>query len=474
MARIYIFIFIGVIVFCSGCKKGFLDVTPSNQVESGKYISNLAACETVLNGAYVELKTRFYTGYAFIYGELVADNMKPIISGTPLTSHYAWRQIADETNSYQMSSSSSNLNPFWISGYHMLREVALVLENVDRFKQEDSVKANNLKGQALALRALAHLQLLNYFSQQYNYSADASHAGIPYVTASDWNTEYTRNTVSDNYKQILNDLQIALTLLPANVLSNQVLTKTAVQALIARVYLNKGEYALAKDMAVSVLTKVPLMVTGYPENLFTNKESEAIFQLSPPLTELDQRVAFPGYYFRESFKYYGATKDIALLLTQYPTDIRRAWVKDTAGAWEIRKYPTGIVANSKFPTTSYYQTLIRSSEMYLIAAEAFAQNSMKDSSLYYLNAIRVRAYGVNSAIDVSGGALLDSIYMERRKELCFEGNRLYDLSRQKKAIKRADVADNVGPELLYPNDRYIAPIPLSDVLVKGLNQNKDY
>jgi hypothetical protein len=64
--------------------------------------------------------------------------------------------------------------------------------------------------------------------------------------------------------------------------------------------------------------------------------------------------------------------------------------------------------------------------------------------------------------------LLDDIITERRKELAFEGDRLYDLNRLKLPITRAanPGAINVTavPSTIpYGEARRIAPIPLAEI-----------
>src|SRR3712207_5384149 len=70
------------------------------------------------------------------------------------------------------------------------------------------------RGQALFLRALCHFDLVRVFAQPYNYTADASHLGIPVLTITPGpNDNPSRNTVKEVYDQILIDLKEAATIL---------------------------------------------------------------------------------------------------------------------------------------------------------------------------------------------------------------------------------------------------------------------
>ena len=113
--------------------------------------------------------------------------------------------------------------------------------------------------------------------------------------------------------------------------------------------------------------------------------------------------------------------------------------------------------------------------MYLTAAEAYAKVNREDSAKYFLDAIRMRANSSASPTTATGNALLDIIYTERRKELAFEGLRMFDLLRWKKGVARsADVTNGAPLSLPYPSNKAIAPIPPGDIKIGGLQQNPGY
>ncbi|WEK35463.1 MAG: RagB/SusD family nutrient uptake outer membrane protein [Candidatus Pseudobacter hemicellulosilyticus] len=99
---------------------------------------------------------------------------------------------------------------------------------------------------------------------------------------------------------------------------------------------------------------------------------------------------------------------------------------------------------------------------------------MKKTARKYLDAIRMRSNPEIVPIDAVESALIDSIYKERRKELSFEGIRMYDLQRWNKGVHRKDAKLSSATDLNYPSDKSIAPIPLQDVRYAGLLQNKGY
>jgi starch-binding outer membrane protein, SusD/RagB family len=452
------------------CKKSFLNTPPTGQVIKQEYIINLSSCEQLLTGVYSKLSTSFYSSdkNGLLYADLAADNVKPVVGGSLLINHYAWKQIASA------DLSQPNMNAVWLSGYDIIRQASLIIENVDRFKMEDTDKAADLNGQALAVRAFIHFQLLNIFAQPYQFTAQGNHPGIPYVKTSDISVTITsRPTVAENYTDIINDLKNSLDLISPNTTSTLLFNKNAVEGLLARIYLSGADYANAKSRALHVISAVPLMTTDYPGKLFTAEDAEAIFQLLPlyPGVNGDQTSSFTGYYYRKNSPAFLASQDIVNLLQEYPDDVRNTWITPKDPDWVITKYPSNVIPGFSNIYRSYYQTLIRASEMYLIAAECYNMEEDDTNAQLYLNAVRERAIPGITPVTSTGSDLMNDIAKERRKELCFEGFRLYDLLRTGQSVNRLD---NEFPSLPYPNPRAISPLPLSDIQVNGLTQNPSY
>jgi len=123
-------------------------------------------------------------------------------------------------------------------------------------------------------------------------------------------------------------------------------------------------------------------------------------------------------------------------------------------------------------------SVFRLSELYLIAAEAAIKKTPSDqtNAAYYLNAIVER--GNPDATVATASVNLDRILTERRKELCAEGHRFFDLIRNKRNIVRSPsprVFDNNAP-LLIEWDYYkvIFPIPQNELNINPLIQNDGY
>ena len=213
----------------AGCGKNFFETPPTTSAEQSTFITNLASCEQLLNGAYRTALDGFYWGLNLIYPELIADNVKPVPGGTYFNVQYNWKQIAATT------STGDNLNEYWNGYYKTIRNVAFVTENIDRFRNENPTKADNIKGQALVLRAWMHFDLVNRFAQPYKFSSDASHPGIPYITFTDYSAPLKRISVKEVYDKIIKDMQDGIALLPANASTKRYIGGNTAKALLARV-----------------------------------------------------------------------------------------------------------------------------------------------------------------------------------------------------------------------------------------------
>lgn len=474
----YLVILVVLLINTISCKKSFLDVEEKSKIVRQVYVSDLNSTNDFLNGIYIVVAQDFYQGPHQIYAELSADNIKLVsASATSLPALYNWSQQANIN-----STTTNNMNGMWRIGYQIIRSCSFALEKAEEYRSQDPDKADNMKAQAYGLRALIHFELGNVFSQSYDFTTDGSHPGIPYVTTSDWTESVKRNSVSEVYSNIINDLNAAISLFASGATNVLYMNKNAAKALLARVYLFKGDYVAAKNLAREVATSVPIMTNTptnrrYPDSLFRKGETEALFQLMPAYSVSTipggYTTNFQGRYF-VSPKNFVATADIGKILTENSFDLRRNWVTLSGGVYSISKYPQNVIGGFSVPSASYYQTLLRSSEMYLTTAEAYAKLNNEDSARFYLDEIRKRANSTVLSSTATGPALLDSIYKERRKELAFEGFRVFDLLRWKKGVDRTDAWSASAQSLSYPSNKIIAPIPQNDAEILGLAQNLDY
>jgi hypothetical protein len=123
--------------------------------------------------------------------------------------------------------------------------------------------------------------------------------------------------------------------------------------------------------------------------------------------------------------------------------------------------------------------LFRTGEMYLILAEALAENNNEQGGADALNELRAaRITGYTTATFADKDTLIRAVYAERFKELAFEGHRFFDLRRRNLPVTRepADAINALGATLLQSTDtRYTFPIPDAEIQAnKNMSQNSNY
>lgn len=476
------YILIVSIILLASCKKDFLESTDTSNLNRQTYVNNLSTMEKYANGIQAMLLRDFQRGAPGAYGDLISDDIKVNLDVPRLLAQYSWSQKANSDNSLTVEDESLGMNGEWRNSYMYIRSFNFVIEEIDKYRNENPDKSDKILGQSYAFRALLHFKLANIFSQTYSFTQDASHLSVPYITTSDITVPYKRNTTFEVYEKMIEDLHSAIGLMKPGVPNTKEMNQDAAKSLLARIYLYRGDYVNAKKIALEVTSTHPLMTIGqgYPEKMYhylPSSETESLYQLEPiyVLEPVFLVNYFVGSVYRGPYVVYRPTQDIITLIRENPKDIRNNWLTPDGANWMVSKYPIGITGiNIDVPAADYYHTLFRSSEMFLTVAEAAFKTNDETTAREYLNAIRKRADPTIADIVATGGALLDSIYKERHKELAFEGGRMFDLQRWHKAVVRVDPAVPSASTLTYPSNKAIAPIPIQDVNLAGIEQNTDY
>ncbi|SDG48998.1 RagB/SusD family nutrient uptake outer membrane protein [Chitinophaga filiformis] len=469
------------VILCTNiaaCSSDFLDVVDKSVLTRQAYVRDLGSMKEFLNGTYELFNQYSVQGIGNAYPELIADNLKPLaLPPQSLFLHYTWAQQKGDRPDLSESTGSVNMNGSWRSSYFIIRACNFIIEDIEKYRKENPDVADNIKGQAYALRALLYFKLVNIFAQTYKFTPNASHMGVPYITTSDVTQHYTRQSVAEVYNSIIADLNMAVQLLPEmSSIDIRYINNYAARALLARVYLFSGKYAQTRELSEKLCEQVPLLTiaNGYPDGLFYHKnfvETEVLFQATPGDLYNSN---FLGRYLRGTFSYYLATEDIASILMKDSNDVRSKWVTYSDGTFKVTKFPVNVAGMRTVPEADYYHPIIRSSEVYLMAAESCALLGDENKARDYLNAVRKRADPEISSLTIGGNELINAIWEERRKELSFEGMRMYDLQRWQQPVVRKDVLNNDWNKLPYPSDKAISPIPLQDVMLENLPQNIGY
>lgn len=448
------------ILFFSSCEK-FLSQDSIIEVASEDMFSDLASLESARIGMYNSLQNVNYYGANYVLApEAHSDN------GAAGGFDYA---ELEELGNKALTASNLIVEDIWISIYNTIYNTNQILENIDNINDPlltDELR-NDIKGEAYAIRAMAHFDLLRMFGEHWDIN---SNYGIPIVASTlAPDAEVSRSTVAISYQAIINDLNGAISFLSDEELRTgdgsykgaQFITQTNAKAILARVYQYKGDYTLAESFATEVIDAGYSSLADDVSVIYNTKlSSEAVFEL---IFNSQDKSFYNAYTYSRTDALrtevlYLASEDIGNFFAANPEDTRNITVNFIDNDLSIT--PDGRTEKYRgevFQDNSAY--IIRIAEMYLIRAEAkgFGGGGVAD-----LNTV-AEARGMDAYAPASEDEFLADLMRERRAEFNFEGQRYFDLAHFGK------VQEVLG-EAVLP----VFPIPLREVNAAGLEQNPGY
>ncbi|HLK29792.1 MAG TPA: RagB/SusD family nutrient uptake outer membrane protein [Puia sp.] len=444
-----------VIIASSSCKK-ILDVNSPNAVGDATIFTSVDGLRSARIGMYSTLQDKNYYGGTYpLLAECYTDN------GT--TGGY---DVIDLNDIAARAVQPSNIYTTGIYSaiYASIYTANKIINNIDNVPNVDPTEKSNILGEALFVRALGEFDLLRMFGEHWDKT---SAYGISITTVSDQpKVAIARSTVDDSYKQIISDLQAAITSLNTYN-GNQYVSQTAAKALLARVDLYYGDKTNAASLATDVIGDNTFSLFG-PDNftsIYTSRlTTESIFELK---FDIQNPSAYNSLtYVRDDALRtdvaFLAAADLNTFFQSRPDDKRSALV-DYVNV-DVSIQPDGRTQKYRGEQTKDNSGfIIRLAEVYLIRAEALG----KTDGLADLNAIRTsRGMAALTGTDVPDDAsFLNAVLDERRAELNFEGHRLFDLA-------RTNNVSNILGSTVNP----IMPIPQREI--EGTNnvvaQNQGY
>lgn len=452
----------------SACKDSFLDLKNPQSLPLNGTIKDLATLTTAGNGAYAQLKDVNYYGRSFlVIPELFGDNAFVSRSN-------GGRYI--EEDAFTITRESGVGVSAWAAMYRTIVNANITINEGEKLAPLPA--HNQIIGEMYALRALAYFDLVRMFAQPYNFTANGSHLGVPIVAErKDELIKPARASVAEVYAQIILDLKKSLTLM-VTPQKQAKLTPTAANALLAKVYLYMEDWTNAEKYATDAITGPYTLLarTAYVTSWANKFSVESLFEVATSTND-NLGANSIGYFYEQAG--YGEGLATADLYAQYTaTDVRRSLIQVGVRkvtfenpAYFIKKYPRGITT-----TRDDNSKVLRLSEVYLIRAEARAELGKTDATkdvgaLSDLNMIVQRADLTATAVTgLTGDPLVERILLERRKELAFEGNRFFDLTRRKQDVTH--IRSDSQVVLTYPNQKFVYPIPFAEITANpNIKQN---
>lgn len=436
-----------------------------------------------LNGSYAAYGPDF-AGDAIYFNDLFTDN---IIRGT--------RNTGGGTEEYQfiLQPNSTTPSQIWSNRYATINRINRTLAAYDRlfpnFTVAQQTQANHIKANLLALRALCHLDLFQYYTPDYKDPDGLSVIKMDFVPAN-YSDVFPRNSVSEILDFIVDDLDAALPLFnPAATTENTrfYLGTVATNFIKCKVAFLRGDYLAAQTLAQTILTSPGITLSSrtiYTNMFLDTAPGESFFTLA---RLAGNNAVASRFFFNTSAS--GPTDPIfegsrQLYNLYEQNDVRRdvnflSTVNTNTGFFPIGKYrgsgDGGLINDIK---------LFRVSEVKLILAECKARNSDLLGAAAEVRDIRIQRISPSAPLPVYGdlNTALSDILLERRKEFAFEGHRYLDIKRLGRELNQginrlaSDAASFSGPVGLDANDyRFTFPIPQNEVFANpSIAQNPEY
>lgn len=473
-----------IVVAGIGCEKA-IDKTPTHALSQENAFKSVADFESSLSAVYNSLRgVGYYGRNQSVLPDMVADNL--------LQTNESLVNFAEVTD-WAYTTTNGTIAETWLAGWGVIANANIIINNIDRFATTaNQTRINRIKGQAIALRAMAHFDLLKYFADDLGRTSTS--AGIPYVKqsaleASPASFKPSRLTVSQVYDEIYADIAAARTALGnVDAAINTASAKyridiNALNAIQARVALYARDWTTAVTASSAVISALPLASRAvFPSIWNDQSQAEVAFAVFFSTGEFLSRLA--GDCFsppinrsqQEGHPTFMANFDEV-------NDVRfSAYVRRGFGT-----LATPARANTRFVITKYLGKgtaldgvvdfkAFRTGEMYLIRAEAYANTSREALALVDLNTLRAARINGFVAGTETGAALTAAIQLERSKELFMEGHRWFDLKRTSRSINRGAIAAPTTQAILAPTRReWVWPIPQGERDANpNMSQNAGY
>ncbi len=451
------------LLLLSACNKQ-LDLKPYQSIEQDQAILTAQDVQITLVGAYNRASlSDLYGGGAFIYPDMLASQTLYTWQGTFQTQ----TQMVDQA----IAIDNFSVDATWLAGYQVINQANNVLANISKVGTTDK---DRTQGEAEFLRGLTYFDLVRLYGRDWNDGDPTANPAVPIVltptTAITAASYVARATVSQVYAQAISDLTDAEANLPTN--NSFFATSYSASAILARLYLQKHDYADAATEATNVISSGAFQLNAnyadefpYPGQVNVDNTPEDVFAIQ--FTPSNRKCTF------NTLNEFYASSDNA---GRGDIIIDDSFVNGfEAGDARLSMYnndSAGLLRVDKFDNVDGNVHVIRLAELYLIRAEANLRLGAVSPGgvkpVDDVNTIRARA-GLAPLVTVA----IADIMTERVHELAFEGG--FFLHDAKRASTGATNGQLTVGALLAFSPKLVFPIPSVEINANPkLVQNPSY
>lgn len=475
------------VITLNSCEK-FLELEPksegvavTNTTADSVFFKSASELEAALAGAYADFKNEYYQLDYFVNGDAQSDDA---YAGGDNPANF---QIDD----YRLDATNSNVSRDWRYLYSTIGKVNTVINNAGAVNDPaltDDRRAE-IVGEASFIRAFMYFQLTQLWGD-----VPLQLTEVKTISAANLAEIYpiifpARATQAEVYRQIITDLESALTKVRTTAQNKGFVTKGAVNAMLAKVYATQEphDWNKVQQYCDAVIAGNYSLLADY-DQLWNNQNEnspESIFEINYNGGITDGNWGTKIFRGLDWKKFNLPSNDLVKAFDA-EGDMKRKNASiiflDVTGKWSDAHWP-----QTQYPFINKYRNFnegsnqnyifIRLADILLLKAEALNELGNPGGAATLVNQIRTRVNLPNTTATTQADMRL-AIEKERRLELAFEGHRWFDLKRTGRAIDVVNAA--VGPNnqplgyQLTPN-RLVWPIPQGDLDKNTkLTQNPGY
>ncbi|MDP4914005.1 MAG: RagB/SusD family nutrient uptake outer membrane protein, partial [Saprospiraceae bacterium] len=443
----------------NGCEKDYLNTTPTGSVDAGSAYATTKNAKAAINGIYRGFIVRYrgsqgYFGYPslMLINDILAEDL--VFSNASNGWHF---------NEHRWLTHRSDVGNLSIMPYEMyyrlIGNANVAIANIDNAIGTPAEK-NQIKGEALAIRAFSYFNLVQYYGKRYDASKKPNSTPGVSLVLEPTKEGIARASVEECYAQINKDLDEAAKLLTTARAAKSHFNKNVVRGIQARVALVQQNWSAAAAFAAEARVGggALMSIAQYQDGFAEINNPEWMWGFDHLEDQSTYFGAFHSYIssnFNSSVNRQTPKTINKLIYDRIPTtDVRsKMWVKAPTAANSLTA-PGGVRAPymvQKFrlpgvPSTSTMGDVpyMRVAEMFLIEAEAKARggdNTGATKALFDLVKQRDPAYVTSTK---TGDALIEEIMFHRRIELWGEGHRFLDLKRLNLPLNRNGIGHNAA------------------------------
>lgn len=471
--RLYLSI---VLLFALSSCSNWLDVQLDNKVDDSKLFGTADGFKEALAGVYNKMSKQNQYG-KYLSMEYL-DVLAKYYNATNNTYQY-WNAY-----NYEYSSTKNTISSIWNSLYADIAQLNCILmwEKRNGDVMDENTR-NQIRGEALALRAFLHFDLYRLFSPDVKRSPKAD--GIPYnkVYGISLPPMYSAEEVLQLVIYDLKEAEECLANDPINGVVPYVIASTwdgvaegsneskgvsayrdeadqyvarmnlyAVKAMLARAYQARGEYSTAMKKAKEVIYSGKFRLLEFSSIDQDEKNVDLLFSDEHIFSLRNTQL----YNYSAALHRNNVSGSVTILTPLPMRDLASMYESNNDDARYARWFNLGNLIKFLPDTTSSFpqkMPMIKLSEMYLLVAEC-SVTSEPDTAMHYINLLRDHRIRNNAHWHTIGK---DFIFEEMRREYVGEGQLWYAYKRNNKAIP------GDSGETEASDDIFVFPLPDAEI-----------